>query len=195
MKIKEITSLNDLQQKLNENSRSYLLIFKKGSTQSDCAFQHYEEASKDIEGIQMLAVDVSSVGDVHGHYKITSAPTLIEFRDHELKNIIKGCHESAYFRAMLEDAVYSAQVASSDQPQKRVIVYSTPTCTWCNTLKSYLKQNKIRFQDIDVSRDERAAKEMMSRSGQQGVPQTDINGQMIIGFDKKRINEMLGING
>jgi glutaredoxin len=53
----------------------------------------------------------------------------------------------------------------------------------------------VRFQDIDISRDERAAREMVSRSGQQGVPQTDISGQMIVGFDKKKINELLGING
>lgn len=195
MKIQNISSLDDLKKKLEEDKRSYLLIYKKGSTQSDCAYEHFEEASKGIDGIQMMAVDVSEVGDVHVHYKITSAPTMVEFRGKEPKNIIKGCHESAYFRAILEDAVYFSQATESGQPQKRVVVYSTPTCTWCNTLKSYLRQNKVRFHDIDISRDERAAKEMVSRSGQQGVPQTDISGQMIVGFDKKKINELLGING
>jgi glutaredoxin-like YruB-family protein len=195
MKIQKISSLDDLQRKLEKDKKSYLLIYKKGSTQSDCAYEHFEEASAGIEEIQLMAVDVSSVGDVHPHFKITSAPTMIEFIGNEPKNIIKGCHESAYFRAILEDAVYFSRASESGQPQKRVVVYSTPTCTWCNTLKSYLRQNKVRFQDIDISRDERAAKEMVSRSGQQGVPQTDISGQMIVGFDKKKINELLGING
>ncbi|MBU2554283.1 MAG: NrdH-redoxin, partial [Bacteroidetes bacterium] len=71
--------------------------------------------------------------------------------------------------------------------------YSTPSCSWCNTLKTHLKKNGIRFTDIDVSRDQKAAEAMVHRSGQQGVPQTDINGEMIVGFDKARINTLLGI--
>jgi glutaredoxin-like YruB-family protein len=74
-----------------------------------------------------------------------------------------------------------------------VTVYSTPSCSWCTTLKSYFKQNNIRFKDIDVSKDTRAAEEMVRKSGQQGVPQTDINGTMIVGFDKNRINQLLDI--
>ncbi|MEA1972382.1 MAG: glutaredoxin domain-containing protein [Candidatus Cloacimonadota bacterium] len=74
---------------------------------------------------------------------------------------------------------------------KKVIVFSTPTCAWCRKLKSYLKQNRIRFKDIDVSRDQRAAKDMMRKTGQQGVPQTWINGRPIVGFDKTKIDKML----
>lgn len=195
MKIKEIHSNDELKEILSQNERSYLLIFKKGSSQSDCAFDHFNEAAKSIDGIGLLTVDVSTVRDVHENYKVSTAPTMIEFKGQEPKNTIKGCHESAYFKAILEDAVYYSSTSQSGKPQKRVIVYSTPTCTWCNTLKSYLKQHKVRFQDIDVSRDERAAQEMVKRSGQQGVPQTEINGQIIVGFDKSRINQLLEING
>ena len=53
--------------------------------------------------------------------------------------------------------------------------------------------NGITFTDIDVSRDEHAARMMVQRSGQQGVPQTDINGEIIVGFDKNRINKLLNI--
>ena len=76
---------------------------------------------------------------------------------------------------------------------KNVTVYSTPTCSWCTTLKTYLRNQRIPFSEIDVSRDQNAAEEMVRRSGQQGVPQTDIEGEMIVGFDKARINELLGI--
>jgi glutaredoxin-like YruB-family protein len=195
MKIKEIHSYGELKERLTENERSYLLLFKKGSAQSNCAFDHFNEAANNIEGIGLFTVDVSVVRDVHDNYKVSTAPTMIEFKGQEPKNTIKGCHDSAYFKAILEDAVYYSTTAKNGKPQKRVIVYSTPTCTWCNTLKSYLKQNKIRFQDIDVSRDEKAAREMASRSGQQGVPQTEINGQIIVGFDKTKINQLLEING
>jgi len=195
MEIKEIKSLDDLKTELSSSGRSFLLIYKKGSENSECAYQHFKEAGDNIKGIKLLSVDVSQVKDVHSNYNITSAPTMLEFKKTEPKNTIKGCHDSSYFRAILEDAVYHSQTDKNDTPQKRVVVYSTPTCTWCNTLKSYLKQHKVRFRDIDVSRDQQAATEMSNRSGQQGVPQTDINGQMIVGFDKTKINQLLGING
>ena len=195
MKIQEIASLDELNQRLGEKERSYLLLYKKGSSQSDCAYENFSQASEKIEAIQLLAVDVSAVRDIHTHYNVTTAPTLIEFKGEDVGNIVKGCHDSSYFRAILEDAVYYASSTGKDKAQKRVIVYSTPTCSWCNTLKSYLRQHNIRFRDIDVSKDENAAREMTARSGQQGVPQTDINGRIIVGFDKTRINELLEING
>ncbi|MCK5817597.1 MAG: hypothetical protein KAH15_06290, partial [Candidatus Marinimicrobia bacterium] len=64
---------------------------------------------------------------------------------------------------------------------------------WCTTLKNYFKDHNIPFRDVDVSRDMKAAETMVKRSGQRGVPQTDINGQMIVGFDKTRINQLLDI--
>jgi len=76
---------------------------------------------------------------------------------------------------------------------KSVVVFSTPTCSWCRKLKSYLKENKVRFKDIDVSRNQNAARDMIRKSGQQGVPQMWINNRPIIGFDKLKINRMLDI--
>jgi glutaredoxin len=51
----------------------------------------------------------------------------------------------------------------------------------------------VRYSDIDVSRDQKIAEDLVKRSGQQGVPQTDINGQIIVGFDQKRIDTLLGL--
>ena len=72
-----------------------------------------------------------------------------------------------------------------------VKVYSTPTCPYCHMVKDFLKKNNVQFADIDVSKDQKAASEMISRSGQMGVPQTEINGKIIIGFDQKAIEEEL----
>ncbi len=193
--ITHVNSFDELQKLIENQERSYLLLYKKGSEQSDCAFEQFFNASQGINDIQLLAADVSLVKDIHEHYHVSSAPTLVEFERSKPGNSIKGCHESAYFKALLEDAVYRKAVAAGGKTQKRVTVYSTPTCSWCNTLKSYLRQNKIRFRDIDVSRDQDAAREMVRRSGQQGVPQTDINGTMIVGFNKKKINDLLEIQG
>jgi glutaredoxin-like YruB-family protein len=74
-----------------------------------------------------------------------------------------------------------------------VTVYSTPTCSFCNAAKRYLRERRIPFRDVDVSRDSRAAAEMVRKTGQQGVPVIDVNGRIIIGFDKSRLNAALGI--
>lgn len=76
---------------------------------------------------------------------------------------------------------------------KSVIVYSTPTCPWCIRLKQFLKENNILFLDWDVSVDQAAADEMIKKSAQMGVPVLDIDGQIVVGFDKDKIKHLLGI--
>ncbi len=76
---------------------------------------------------------------------------------------------------------------------KSVIVYGTTTCPWCIRAKQFLKENNIVFQDIDVSGNQQAADEIMQKSGQMGVPVLDIEGEIIVGFDKERIKQSLGI--
>ena len=194
MGIINIKSYKELQSKLVESKKSYLLLFKKGSEQSDCAFENYSSASAKIEDLQLFSADVATVRDIHEKFNISSVPTMIQFEGADLKNTIKGCHQPNYFKSIFEDAVYISSNSSEGKPQKRVVVYSTPTCTRCTTIKNYLRENKIRFTDIDVSVNQAAAQAMVRKSGKQGVPQTEINGQMIVGFDKQKINTLLGIN-
>jgi glutaredoxin 3 len=76
----------------------------------------------------------------------------------------------------------------------RVIVFSTPTCTYCNMAKKYFRQKGIKFRDVDVSRDATAARDMQKRSGQMGVPVVDIGGRIVVGFDRPKIDKLLGIS-
>ncbi|MAG20349.1 NrdH-redoxin [archaeon] len=75
--------------------------------------------------------------------------------------------------------------------KKKILVYSTPTCPWCNKAKEFLKKNKVEFKEVDVSTDEKGAKDMMDKSGQMGVPVIDIDGEIIVGFDEKKIKVAL----
>jgi glutaredoxin-like YruB-family protein len=77
--------------------------------------------------------------------------------------------------------------------QPRVIVFSTPTCSFCNMAKKYFRERGIRFKDVDVSRDSAAARDMLRRSGQSGVPVIDINGKIVVGFDRPKIDKYLGL--
>ncbi|MFA5355676.1 MAG: glutaredoxin domain-containing protein [Candidatus Paceibacterota bacterium] len=74
-----------------------------------------------------------------------------------------------------------------------VRVFSTPVCPYCFTLKEFLKDNKIEFEDVDVAGNDAAREEMIEKSGQMGVPVVDINGEFVVGFDKARISKLLGI--
>lgn len=77
---------------------------------------------------------------------------------------------------------------------KSVKVYSTSTCSYCAMTKEFLRKNNIQFENIDVGINLQASQEMMDRSGQMGVPVLDIDGQIIVGFDKDAISTALGIS-
>lgn len=77
---------------------------------------------------------------------------------------------------------------------KNVKVYSTPTCPWCIRTKQFLKDNNINFEDVDVASNQAAGEEMVKKSGQMGVPVLDIEGEIIVGFDKDRIKQALGLS-
>ncbi len=76
---------------------------------------------------------------------------------------------------------------------KSVLVYSTPTCPWCIRVKQFLKENNVEFQDFDVGSIEAAAQDMIKKSGQMGVPVIDIDGNILVGFDKANMMQLLGL--
>ncbi|RME55326.1 NrdH-redoxin [Candidatus Woesearchaeota archaeon] len=73
----------------------------------------------------------------------------------------------------------------------KVKIYSTPTCPYCNMAKDYFKEKNIEFEDVNVAADHDAAKEMIEKSGQTGVPVIVIDDKVIVGFDKQKIEEAL----
>jgi len=75
-----------------------------------------------------------------------------------------------------------------------VKVYSTPVCPWCEAVKDFLSSHNISFEDIDVSVDEKAAQEMIKKSGQMGVPVIEIDDKIVIGFNKPALEEILGLH-
>jgi glutaredoxin 3 len=77
--------------------------------------------------------------------------------------------------------------------QPKIRIFSTPSCPYCYTLKEYFKEHNLAFDDIDVSSDSKLLDEMVAKSGQMTVPVLEIGGEIIIGFDKKKINELLNI--
>jgi glutaredoxin 3 len=78
--------------------------------------------------------------------------------------------------------------------EHKIVVYSTPNCPWCTRAKDYLKKIGANYEEKDVSVDIRSAKEMVQLSGQMGVPVIVIDDQVVIGFDRNKIDGLLSGN-
>lgn len=74
---------------------------------------------------------------------------------------------------------------------KKVIIYSTPTCVYCKMAKDFFAKNGIQYEEHDVAMDQAAREEMFNKSHQMGVPVIDVGGDIIVGFDKKTLEDLL----
>jgi glutaredoxin 3 len=82
--------------------------------------------------------------------------------------------------------------------QAKVKVYTTPTCPWCQRVKEYFKQKKVKFEEVNVAEDEKARNDLVEKSGQMGVPVIEIEKGdeepvIIVGFDQEALQEALGL--
>lgn len=76
---------------------------------------------------------------------------------------------------------------------KTVTIYTTPTCHFCQMSKEFFKANGVQYSEVDVAADATKRQEMIDKSGQMGVPVIEIGNELIVGFDRKRLVELLGI--
>ncbi len=75
----------------------------------------------------------------------------------------------------------------------QVKIYTTSSCVYCQMAKKFLQEKGVKYEEVDVGADPAKAEEMVQKSGQMGVPVMDIDGEIIVGFDKARISKLLGI--
>ena len=74
---------------------------------------------------------------------------------------------------------------------KKVVVYSTPTCPYCKRAKEYLSRKGIAYTEINVAADREKAKEMIQKSGQMGVPVITVDGEVVVGFNQATLDKLL----
>lgn len=193
--MKQIESLTQLYEVLGIEGSVFLMIYKKGSEQSECAFRNFELSFKSEDKVRGYYVDTTQTKDIHPVYRVSSAPTLLAFEKSVLVSEIKGCHDASFYQSLIRQRRFASSIKSEEgRPMKNVIVYTTPTCSWCTTLKGWLRKNQVTFREVNVAADQSAAETMVRKSGQQGVPQTEINGQIVVGFDQTKLKNLLGIH-
>jgi glutaredoxin-like YruB-family protein len=169
-----------------------LLFHGSFSTASQRALAELEQFSSEDKHIPVYVLDVEKVKGVHKNFAVKSVPTVVALKSGEVAHRLEGV-ESAQFYARLFAGARASVYKTTDKeaPAHRVIVYSGPSCPYCGAAKAYLRRQGVNFRDIDISRDQNAAQSLVRRSGQMGVPQIDIDGHLIVGFDKAKIDRML----
>lgn len=193
--MKKVNDYQHFKNEINSFENTFILLYKSSSDSCECALRNFESVVDfDKTKNSLLKVDVNEVSEIHKEFGIETVPALLQFKNGNFVNVIKGCMTSDFYDSVIKGLYSSTGNDKEGIQRKRVVVYSTRSCPWCVKLKDYLKENKIRFEDVDVSDNQSRAEEMRRKSGQMGVPQTDIDGQMIVGFDKIKINNLLGIN-
>ncbi len=141
------------------------------------------------------AVDVMKLRDVHHRFGVEVVPTVLVVQGGSVLQSLEGAQSEEYYEnaiAPRPGGASAARKAKKDAGHK-VTVYTTDTCPWCVRVKAYLRESKVPFTEINVQRDQSAARRMVAKSGQHGVPQVEIDGTMVVGFDRGRIDGLLGL--
>jgi glutaredoxin-like YruB-family protein len=139
-------------------------------------------------------VDTATVKDIHPVFGIKTVPAVIKVRAGRAAQGVFGVAKAEDYLILLDGLAKQAPGAERKNHEGiAVTIYSTPSCSWCVKVKGYLRGKGVRFTDIDVSRDASKAQELMRKTGQTGVPQLNIGGRYVVGFDKKKIDALLGL--
>lgn len=144
--------------------------------------------------VAVHTVDVGRVKDVHRRLGVTVVPTVVVVKDGFVTRQVIGENSvEEYEAALLGGPPAPRPATEAPRAGHRVTVYTGSWCPWCTKAKQYLRQRGVPFTEIDVSIEPREADALLRRTGQTGVPQLDIDGQYVIGFDKARIDRLLGL--
>jgi len=170
-----------------------ILFYTDKSEKSQQALENLEKVDSEAAENSIYKLNARIVSDVHPRYNVTTVPTVITFRGGRPSEFTYGVQSPEYYQRLLQH--YSAPVNTEDgtAPANRVTVYTTPTCPYCTQVKRYLDSHNVTYSEVDVASDQAAAQELVSRTGQQGVPQTEINGQYVIGYNTAEIDRLLNL--
>jgi len=175
-----------------EHEDFFILMFWGDFSESaQRALREMKALSEDYEKVAIYALDVKKVEGVHKDYGVSSVPTVVAVKNGDVVRRIEGVESARFYATRLLGAAPAHVAVPKKKKAPKVTVYTSPGCPACGRLKDYLRKKGVSFRSVDISKDEKAAKEIARRSGQRAVPQTDINGQLIVGFDQQKIDMLL----
>lgn len=189
--MRNIDNLKELEKVKNKHDLVLIVFYTPQSENSLHVHTILQELEQNME-VTIFGIDVSQVKTIHTNYNIDSVPTVLVFRNGSTAEIIKGKQTLAFYEKLFT-GIDIDNNDSADNPNHNVTVYTTPTCQYCTAVKNYLDQKGINYDEIDVSEDQTAAQKLMNQTGQKGVPQIDIDGNYIVGYNKQEIDNLLNL--
>ncbi len=185
---------NHLQEVQEAHKDFFVLAFWGDfSDAAERSLAEIKEFSRQHEHIPVYVVDVQKLKGLHKAYDVKRVPTVLAVEKGEVTKFIEGVQSARFYSLYLARAAPSRATGPDASRARRVVVYSGPGCPACGQLKNYLRRHGVAFREVDISRDPRAAEKIARRSGMMAVPQTDVNGRLVVGFDRAKLDRLLGI--
>jgi len=180
-------------EKLGNEHKEFLVLAFYGefSESSKRALSELEKFSADNEKTEVCVVDVARVKGLHKKFGVDKVPTVLILQQGKITHRIGGVQSARFYERIASGAQPARRKKDGAVTPRRVVVYSGPGCPACAGVKSYLRRRGVPFREIDIGKDRRAAEKLMKRSGQMAVPQVDINGRLVVGFDRSKLDRLL----
>lgn len=193
MALTDVTDLPSLRRAIGDGV-AWIGFFGAFSDRSERQLPVFRELAERHPDKPIFLVDVAKVKDVHRAYGVSAVPVVVRVRGESVLHVVAGERPHAEYEALVSDAPRARRREGGAKRTPRVTVYTSPTCVWCGRLKDYLRRRSVAFREVDVARDPAQAEKLVARSGQMGVPQTDVDGTIVVGFDKARLDDLLGLS-
>ncbi len=182
-------------EKVKKKNKNFFMLFFYGdfSSAAKRSLSEIKEFSKENKQVPVYIIDVQKVSGIHKQFGVKNVPTVLAIQNGKVTRKIEGVENSKYYSYAISGIHSSRQKKGKKTGSLRVIVYVGPGCPACGTAKNYLKRQGVPFREVDISRDQYAAERLARRSGQMAVPQIDINGHLVVGFNKAKIDRLLSL--
>ncbi|MCK5840762.1 MAG: thioredoxin family protein [Candidatus Sabulitectum sp.] len=190
--IEEIAEFDSILKKEEETViAGFFGEFSSASRETEEAFRKF---AADNKAQTVLFVDVGELKGIHKRYGVSSVPTVISIANGKVIQKIVGKQDEDFYYNAFQSHETAFNAAGEKKPGfPSVTVWVGDSCPWCTRVKTYLRKSRVPFREVNVSRDPSGAAALQARTGQVGVPQLSIGGRYIVGFDKAKIDEYLGL--
>lgn len=178
---------------VQEKQREFLILlfYAKFSSHAKRALSEIEQFSKENKKIPVYIIDVEKVKGIHKQFGVENVPTVLSLKKGKASQRVEGVESAKFYSHVFSGVSFSPYKTGKKSVSHRVIVYSGPGCPACGTAKAYLRRLGVPFRVVDISHDQRAAERLFRRSGQMAVPQIDIDGHLVVGFNQAKIDRLL----
>jgi glutaredoxin-like YruB-family protein len=182
-------------EKADAQHSDYFVLFFWGrfSGAAQRALHELTEFASEYKKVPVCLIDVQQVKGLHRQYGVDSVPTVVVVKNGVEVDRFVGVESAGFYATQLAGTAPGHMAGPARKKTLRVTVYTSPGCPPCGLVKTYMREHGISFRSVDISRDRSAAREIVRRSGRQAVPQIDVNGRIVVGFDRGKLASLLGI--